>query len=148
MPILVTSNAEKSSDIVLADSELILDYFDEHEKFQRNDENKNELISKWRNLVSKKIAPIGKRAVLNRQEKKLFELLAEIDEDVVGPFLCGDELTVADCAAFPFLWRIDQEFGSLNEKDHECGRIRSWIDHCLENKAFKTTLQNNWWWWW
>lgn len=146
VPVLVCNESDGSSN-VLPDSELILDYMTQLKPSSNYDEN-DALVSQWRDRVSQKIAPVGKRAVLQGGKKELYKLLAEIDKEVVGPYLCGNEMTMADCAAFPFLWRLDQEFGELNEKEHQCGRIRQWIDHCSEQKAFRTTIQKNWWWWW
>jgi len=135
----------------MPDSELILTHISKQLSEQRGgiskEENAN--IEKWRALVKHKIAPIGKRAVLQGKRSDLMKLLSqEIDAEIVGPYLCGDKLTVADCAAFPFLWRLDQEFGKLSEKQHQCGNIRKWIDHCLQDKAIKCTVQSSWWWWW
>merc|ERR1712147_137110 len=101
----------------------------------------------WRKRVSEMIIPVGKRAVLAREEQNLFRLLQELNGFVHGPYLCGDAITLADCAAFPFLWRIDQEFGPLSEDNHGCGKIRDWLDLCKDSDSFQKTIQSSWWWW-
>eukprot|EP00559_Dactyliosolen_fragilissimus_P001352 CAMPEP_0184867768 /NCGR_PEP_ID=MMETSP0580-20130426/27641_1 /TAXON_ID=1118495 /ORGANISM="Dactyliosolen fragilissimus" /LENGTH=234 /DNA_ID=CAMNT_0027368217 /DNA_START=244 /DNA_END=945 /DNA_ORIENTATION=+ len=95
-------------------------------------------IETWRKtILPKQLLPIGKQAVLQKSKQnkqKLMNLLQDINDHHMhpdGPFLCGTEPTVADCAAFPFLWRIDEEFGPLMESSSsshsECyGKIRSW----------------------
>jgi len=90
--------------------------------------------------------PVGKKAVLGGSTGKLMSMLKEMDKDVVGPYLCGNKVTLADCAAFPFLWRLDSEFGPLEKKG--CTKIREWLDKCGETEAFSRTIQSSWWWWW
>jgi glutathione S-transferase len=135
-----TSNGQ----IVLPDSELILDYVAKNNSDNGNDDLK---VKSWRESISQKVIPIGKRAVLNggaNTKEALYQLLDELEQDVdiQGPYLCGNEVTVADCCAFPFLWRIDQEFGI---KD---GKIKDWLNVCQNEEAFQKTIQNAWWWWW
>lgn len=68
---------------------------------------------------------------------------------VERPYLAGDGLTVADCAAFPFLWRIDQEFGIGGGTNEHEANLRAWLDKCMENEAVKRTIpEQGWWWWW
>ena len=113
------------------------------------DEEVREKAEEWRHLISTRVNPIGKAAVLKggKNRKDLMKLLGELDSKVQGPYLCGESATVADCAAFPFLWRIDQEFGPLNE-EKGCANIRAWLDTCLKTDGFKKTVQGSWWWWW
>jgi len=131
---------------VIPDSELILEYISREDNemtrsYDRNDAQLTLKIKAWRKNVSEKIIPIGKRAVLGGSTEPLNKLLAELDENVEGPFLCGDSITAADCCAFPFIWRIDQEFGVD-------GKIKEWLDVCEKEDAFKKTIQRSWWWWW
>lgn len=139
---------------MIPDSELILDYIGEGSlegspsTLCLDGTNKELEIQSWRSDISKRVIPIGKRAVLGGSKIDLFELLKELDSKIEGPYLCGETLTLADCAAFPFLWRLDQEFGPLSEMEHDCGSIRSWLDHCMEQTCFRKTVKNAWWWWW
>ena len=57
---------------------------------------------------------------------KLRSLLKDMNSKVVGPYLVGEKLTLADCVIFPFLWRIDQEFG-IGKVDGE-ENLRFWLD--------------------
>lgn len=137
---------------VIPDSELILDYIgsggDGEFALDPTDADSVESVGVWRRRVSEMVMPVGKSAVLGGGRQDLFRLLKELNAFVDGPYLCGDAVTTADCTAFPFLWRIDQEFGPLTEDEHGCGNFRNWLDLCEGTDAFKKTIQSSWWWWW
>ena len=95
----------------------------------------------------KEFLPIGKDAVLGGSKQKMWTKLAELDAMIEGPYVCGDKVTVADCAAFPFLWRIDVEYRPVKELE-DCRRLCAWLDQCKSNQAFSKTIQQSWWWWW
>lgn len=118
-------------------------------KLMPDSEDDKKKMEEWRHLVSNRINPVGKAAVQRGGDNvdELMTLLKEIDGKVKGPYLCGEKVTVADCAAFPFLWRINDEFGPLTE-ENGCGNISKWLDKCKENPAFAKTIQGAWWWWW
>ena len=166
----------KHGQVVLPDSDLILDYIADGSIADNDDDDSgstsstiigsllvtkspgdstteiNSNVQKWRNLISRKLIPIGKRAVLGggkSAQDELFQLLTFMNDEVVEgtTYLCGNDITVADCALFPFLWRIDQEFGPLTKEDG-LGNLRSWLDTCGNVKSFKKTVQGAWWWWW
>lgn len=129
---------------VYADSELILDYVHEMSTLHSQEKNIDEAkVRKWRKKILQNIIPIGKKAVLGGSKHDLFELLKELDDEVEGPFLCGETVTIADCAAFPFLWRINDEFGL-----EEGSKLKNWLEVCEGTKCFKTTIHSSWWWWW
>ena len=103
--------------------------------------------AEWRKLISKKLVPVGKSAVLGGSLPKLRSLLKELNSNVEGPYLVGDKMTVADCCAFPFLWRIDQEFGIGGDESEE--NLRAWLDKCTNTESIKRTIPaQGWWWWW
>lgn len=115
---------------------------------QNPDEKTERRIKQWRRSINNML-PIAKKAVLggSRSEKdKLWGVLKEIDADVVGPYLCGESVTVADCAAFPFLWRLNDEFGADELGDYD--NLQAWLKTCNANPAFSKTVQSSWWWWW
>jgi glutathione S-transferase len=135
--------------VILADSDLILDEIGnvvqggsilvpDNEKTQKD-------VQQFRDSLSQ-FLPIGKIAVLGGDKEKMWTKLRELDALVQGPYICGEETTVADCAAFPFLWRINDEFGSLGKQG--CPNIQKWLGACSENPAFSKTVQGSWWWWW
>ncbi len=144
---IVTMNGEND---VYADSELILDAVGDISEgiLTRTDELSDEeltQVSKWREIISKQLAPVGKSAVLGGSMPKLRSLLKEINDMVVGPYICGQRMTLADCAAFPFLWRIDQDYGIGNEDEE---KLRDWLNVCLKTETIKSTVVRSWWWWW
>ena len=64
-------------------------------------------VKEWRDDINKRLIPLGKQAVLSSSQpkkKELMSLLKQLNSNVKGPYLCGAEITLADCAAFPFFW--------------------------------------------
>ena len=110
-------------------------------------EEMTDQIDQWRNDINDRVKVVGKQAVLRggKHFDELMELLRSLDDKVVGPYLCGDTVTVADASAFPFLWRIDDEY---DLEKNGCQNLRAWLDKCGQNDAFKKTIQSAWWWWW
>ena len=144
---IVTMNG---GDDVYADSELILDAVGDISQGILTSpssltDDENSLVAKWRDIISKQLAPVGKSAVLGGSMPKLRMLLKEMNELVVGPYLIGQQMTLADCAAFPFLWRIDQDYG-IGTAGEE--KLRDWLDNCLNTDSIKRTIVPSWWWWW
>ena len=148
VPIVVVK--DKIGKTVLADSEDILDaVMDGRIKGDGNMSiyTEGSTISKWREIISKQLVPVGKSAVLGGSKTKLQSLLKEIDSHVVGPYLTGDKFTVADAAAFPFIWRLNNEYG-LGSDDTK--QLHAWLELCSKDESVKKTIptQGWWWWWW
>jgi len=133
---------------VYADSEDILDKIPEiiedgGAKLLPGSSNIDKDVTAWRKEINQML-PIGKNAVLGGSKKSLMKKLEELDALAKGPYLCGDDVTLADCAAFPFLWRLNTEFDLRT-----CPNIQKWLKYCESNNiAFRTTIQSSWWWWW
>jgi len=117
---------------VLPDSDDILDYLD----------TESGLGKEWRTVVNDML-PAAKQAVLSRNERALQECLMPLEEtfDAETTYLTGDDLSIADCHAFPFLWRIDNEFG-LPPK------LEQWVQTMKERPAVAKTCVKSYWWWW
>mmetsp|Transcript_20125 Transcript_20125/g.49382 ORF Transcript_20125/g.49382 Transcript_20125/m.49382 type:complete len:206 (-) Transcript_20125:482-1099(-) len=149
VPILVvTAGDDSEDDLVLPDSDLILNEIAQvpgGETLIPTDPAAVESMNKFRKCLSE-FLPIGKRAVLGGSKGPMWSKLKELDALVVGPYVCGEGVTVADCAGFPFLWRIENEYGNLNKKD--CPNLANWLQTCKQNPAFSKTVQSSWWWWW
>lgn len=108
-----------------------------------NDEKTDQLVREWRKMINNML-PVGKKAVMSGGSKqKLMEVLKHMNDKVQSPYLCGDKVTVADCAAFPFMWRLNDEFG-LNGLEN----LQAWLTTCEQNESFSKTIQSAWWWWW
>lgn len=160
VPVLVVGEKEE---LVLADSDLVLDRMDEVISTSRNvasstdtsdnrivlqDPEHQQRIQTFRTTL-KDFLPIGKRAVLGgrtNDKNQMWNKLKELDSLIVGPYVCGEQVTIADCAGFPFLWRLETEFGPFH--DHGCGNMGQWLETCKANDAFSGTIQQSWWWWW
>jgi glutathione S-transferase len=144
--------------VVIPDSESILEYMLQG-KLEGPDGNTLMLpkdhpqimattVNDWRSFLSKDLLPVGKSAVLgsSASKKELDSLLAQKAKDIKGPYLCGDAVSVADCAAFPFLWRINDKYGLDNIKG--CAKWAEWLKKCNTEPAFAKTVQTSWWRWW
>ena len=169
VPVLVINNDNDADKVVLADSDLILDKMgmvmdSVFPKPQSTSSTKQLLATESSDeITAAKIVafrsalndflPIGKSAVLGGDKERMWSKLRELDAlmDTKGQpsyIIAGtDRPTVADCAAFPFLWRIDQEFGTCWE-DNECQNIPAWLDFCKNQPPFENSIQGSWWWWW
>jgi glutathione S-transferase len=105
-----------------------------------------ERIAIWRKRINAML-PDGKAAVLGGQlTPALAHHLTVLNEAVEGPYLASQRVTTADCHAFPFLWRLSQEYPSAFAKDYSA--LEDWLDLCAEQTAFRRTIQPSWGWWW
>ena len=148
VPVVVVNDGDKKT--VLADSEDVLEaIMDGRIKGDGNmisTKNEMDAVRQWRQAISKQIIPVGKSAVLGGSKTKLQSLLKELDSQVVGPYLTGKKFTVADAAALPFFWRLNNEYG-LCSKDTP--NLKAWLDRCLQDESVVTTIPTSgWWWWW
>jgi glutathione S-transferase len=112
-------------------------------------------VTRWRTFINKKLIPIGKKAVLGGPKQPLWDLLGEMNDQIArvgdgssrdGPFLVkgSSSPTIADCHAFPFVWRLDQEYNLSKDFPN----ISQWLKACQNQPGFRKTIQNAWWWWW
>lgn len=132
-------------DIVLPDSDLILDAIADGTlpNARRSESKSSPQIKAWRSLINDML-PIGKKAVLARYvDSKLEKLLGTMEDRIVGPFLVGPDPTLADCHAFPFVWRLEQEIGLKAYP-----KLQEWVNKCGQHPIFAKTIQRSWWWWW
>lgn len=135
--------------VIMPDSDLALDHIEDGSALgvgslgvDLKDKALLQRIQDWRASINKML-PVGKSAVQGGSKQKLFDILQDMDAKVAGKYLCGDQVTSADCAAFPFLWRLNDELGLKDYKN-----LKTWLQTCNENEAFSKTVQSSWWWWW
>jgi glutathione S-transferase len=156
VPVLVCHATPRGDTLLrpLTDSDEILDRFCDAVPggSQLVPGDKKAQIAEFRSTMST-FLPIGKNAILGGggrggSKAKLWEKMVEIDSLIQGPYVCGHEVTVADCAAFPFLWRIQKEYGGDKLEENGCSSIKAWLATCERNEAFSKTIQSSWWWWW
>lgn len=133
---------------VLADSDDILDYCLNQK--QLNQTGSGEVassckdIEKIRSFVNRKLLPTGKQAVLQGRHQDLKLVLQDLESDCgKATFLAGESVSVADCHAFPFVWRIDQDMGLDGYPN-----LKVWLNKCATLPEFKKTIRQSWWWWW
>ncbi|OEU17407.1 putative dehydroascorbate reductase [Fragilariopsis cylindrus CCMP1102] len=149
------NNNNDNNDYIIADSDQILDEIVSSKTSKlfvvhSDDEAAAAVkINTFRSTLNE-FLPIGKEAVLGGGDRKrMWKKLKEIDNLLgeEGPYVLDDKLTIADCAAFPFLWRINEEF-STGWKDNDCEKIPIWLDYCSKQPPFANSIQSSWWWWW
>lgn len=158
VPVLLNEDSGE----VYPDSDLILDYLN-----RVTSESTLKNIEAWRDIVNNRLIPIGKHAVLNGSTKSIQELRDvlfdmeslinikhKIDQgnyETVNYESCatwlsaGKEPNIADCSAFPFVWRLQEEFQLINS-DYEL--LNDWLQSCSNTQSFQKTIQASWWWWW
>jgi len=175
VPVLVVSNNNDNNNdndndkvVVLADSDIILDEIgmvmdsvvprsastEQQLVADPDDETVAAKIKEFRFTLNE-FLPIGKSAVLGGDKERMWSKLRELDalidvNTIEGQsyIIAGDKPTVADCAGFPFLWRIDQEFSSGSWENNGCQNIPVWLEFCKKQPAFANSIQSSWWWWW
>mmetsp|Transcript_22988 Transcript_22988/g.43718 ORF Transcript_22988/g.43718 Transcript_22988/m.43718 type:complete len:236 (-) Transcript_22988:40-747(-) len=151
VPVLVANGGAA----VYPDSDVVLDMF-EVGNLQGNApiypppdrEDVRESIKMWRGLINGMLAD-GKASVLSSKSqpsKALRGHLEMMDKAVVGPFIASQRVTTADCHAFPFLWRLKQEYSNAFTNDYPS--LNQWVEMCQEQPEFARTIQSSWWWWW
>jgi len=145
VPVLVC----RGGAVVLPDSDVILDEIEKGIIVPTNvdlvpsgDDDAKKLVKEWRDAINEML-PVGKDAVLSGSTRSLRDVLRKLDAKVVSPYLTGEKITTADCHAFPFIWRINDEFGL-----DEYPKLSAWLDCCRQEPAFDRTTQSSWWWWW
>lgn len=153
VPVLVQESGTEHQ--VWPDSDLILQAIAKGEvesdkNLLRVTENQYQAIEAWRKSVNAML-PVGKKAVLGRGDtsslakllqNELESKLSNADND----YLIGNSISIADCHAFPFLWRLDQEFGLAGGLN--CPKLGAWVDRRSKQPEFRKTIQSAWWWWW
>ena len=145
VPVLDLGNGE-----VWADSDLILDQLPFLPRegcavLQPSSPSMEELVRTWRQGINQ-LLPLGQNYIPGGRHhaKPLVNILDQLNGMVVGPYLCGSEVTVADCAAFPFIWRLQTEVDFT-----KFPKLLEWIKYCeRRNPAIQKTVQSSWWWWW
>ena len=155
VPVLVQELGSNTQ--VWPDSDLILQAIAGGEVIHDKSNNKlqvterdRQAMDEWRKAINDML-PIGKKAVLGRGDSSpLAKLLQEKLESKLlkgcTDYLVGNSVSIADCHAFPFLWRLDQEFGLAEGLN--CPKLGDWVDRRSQQAEFRKTIQTAWWWWW
>lgn len=121
---------------VWTDSDDFLDYLEQGEGSCHHE---------WRyDLINKRLLPVAKQVVLEGNSMdELQSILKEIDKHEV--IQNTNDLSVAHCHAFPFLWRLDQD-GRIDAARFP--NIDNWLRSCEFQPEVVKTIQPEWWWWW
>ncbi|CAM9498392.1 unnamed protein product [Chrysoparadoxa australica] len=145
----------KRGDEVVVGSEATLDYLaslsgelkpaEPHQSLHSQYADK---MQRWRDIVNNELNSEGKRVVLGGgSSKKLDAVLHKLDSELEvqeASYVCGNEVSISDISAFPFLWRLNQDRGLPDD----CPRLKGWLKAMEERPAVAKTLVRSWWWWW
>lgn len=100
----------------------------------------------WRDKINKHINPIGKRCVQSGTVgTDLKCLISELESNITGPYLAGQSISLADACAFPFLYRLNEQYRTLFG---EYPNIQNWLKRMESIDEVSGTIVSSWWWWW
>ena len=143
IPVIVTADGS-----VITESETICDWVADAAlpaaRLRPDGADERAACARWRERVNGELAPVGKRAVTSSARSDLAALLRQLDGEVRGDFLAGDDFSLADVSALPFLQRIHEEYGF----PAECEKLEAWYARASRRPCFSKTRQASWWWWW
>jgi len=102
----------------------------------------------WNHHLSNKLAPAHFTYLMNKDSESenekiqaLEKALEYYDRNLVGPYLAGEEFTLADVNALPFFERL--VFSCRRFKGYEVPkrlqRLHSWLDLVMQRPSFLTT---------
>jgi glutathione S-transferase len=148
VPVLVVAKQQQQQQIY-PDSDLILQAITDGSVQHDNPlmSKSDDRVEEWRRAVNEML-PVGKKAVLGGGKAQLAQLLKNNMENRLedGAMFLTGSISIADCHAFPFLWRLDQEYGLA--KGLQCPKLGAWVESCSKLPEFRKTMQSSWWWWW
>jgi glutathione S-transferase len=140
---------------VITESERILDFIADGTDDFKSDKCRSlhvtdrELELWWRSTIDGDLKTRGKQAVLSGAlTPDLREVLGRCEGRIpltMPTFLAGSSISLADVCAFPFLWRLDDEYDFAGSG---YPNLKRWLDHVGRIDAFKRTVVSSWWWWW
>lgn len=152
----------KISDKVITESEDILTFIGSDQFISDNLLQKTEKQSDvlyWREAIDSRLKVVGKKSVLSRsgigKGSELGKILEELEQKYISScsyanndenFLAGKYPSLADCAAFPFLYRLSEEYkDGKHIYPHLMG---DWLRLMESREEVRSTIQASWWWWW
>ena len=103
----------------------------------------------WRTTINGDLLKYGKQSVLygdgmlNIDAKRVLDA-CENRVTANSAFLIGSSVSLADVVAFPFLYRLDDEY--LFAESYP--KLKLWLENIRTVDAFKKTIVPSWWWWW
>mmetsp|Transcript_120162 Transcript_120162/g.365522 ORF Transcript_120162/g.365522 Transcript_120162/m.365522 type:complete len:285 (+) Transcript_120162:37-891(+) len=102
----------------------------------------------WNHHLSNKLAPAHFTFLMNKDDatedekrQALEEALQYYEANLVGPYLVGDQFTLADVSALPFFERL--VFSCRRFKSYEIPeampRLHAWLDRVMQRPSFLVT---------
>ena len=143
--------ALRHSGLVIVESEKILDHVCNEFTLPGGKSlyaDDRELEAWWRTTINGDLLKYGKQSVLNgilHADMKRVLNACENRVDANSAFLIGSSVSLADVVAFPFLYRLDNEylFAEIGYPN-----LKRWLENIRRVDAFEKTVIPSWWWWW
>eukprot|EP00928_Gymnodinium_smaydae_P082508 TRINITY_DN65848_c0_g1_i1.p2 TRINITY_DN65848_c0_g1~~TRINITY_DN65848_c0_g1_i1.p2 ORF type:complete len:216 (+),score=49.87 TRINITY_DN65848_c0_g1_i1:69-650(+) len=124
----------------VVESEVIVDLIVQKAKIDAADPERS---ASFRRVLNEELMPAVERG---RRRADVDAALGRLDDLVLGPYVLGDALSVADISAAPMLQRLfeDDQVSKDNRKLH------AWWAAVSDRPAFKKTklARGSYWWWW
>jgi len=75
----------------------------------------------------------------------LEEAMTSLNKDIVGPYILGQNFTLADIFLLPVFERLDRVLEHYREfkVPAECGQVIRWLRECYERTTFKITTERS-----
>lgn len=149
----VPSIRDTSDGTVVYESEIVNEYLEQKYGDGRRplmppDAARSAAVRLWNHHLNNKLAPAHFTYLMNNNEsadaakrEALEDALQYYEDNIVGPYLIGDQFTLADVSSLPFFERLI--FSCRRYKDFEIpnsmGRLRAWLDLAMQRPSFLAT---------
>lgn len=149
----VPSIRDVSDGTTLYESEVVNEYLEQKfagrgSRLMPEDAATSASVRLWNHHLNTKLAPAHFTFLMNKNEtadaakqRELEEALRYYEEKLVGPYLVGEEFSLADANALPFFERL--VFSCRRFKDWEIPeslpRLREWLALAMERPSFLVT---------
>mmetsp|Transcript_40055 Transcript_40055/g.101754 ORF Transcript_40055/g.101754 Transcript_40055/m.101754 type:complete len:285 (-) Transcript_40055:535-1389(-) len=149
----VPSIKDTSDGTVIYESEIINEYLDQRfagsgPELMPRDAAGCAAVRLWNNHLNSKLAPAHFTFLMNKdpeketeQQKALEEAMEHYEKNLAGPYLVGDQFTLADVSALPFFERLT--YSLLRFKNYEMPvslqRLREWLALVNSRPSFIAT---------
>ena len=131
-------------DVVVTESNDILNFLEETFSSESHQDDG------WFDFINQRLGPTAKRFRQSGRGKENFaRVILEMEEKIIGPYLCGDELCNADFSMIPFLQRIyDHDLMKNLVNQSDIPKLDAYAKAVFSSDCFRATIVSPYWWWW
>jgi len=149
----VPSIRDTSDGTVVYESEIVNEYLEQKYGGDRRplmpaDAASSAAVRLWNHHLNNKLAPAHFTYLMNKNEsaditmrEALEDALQYYESHIVGPYLIGNQFTLADVSALPFFERLIFSCRRYKgyEIPHSMGRLRAWLELAMQRPSFLVT---------